>query len=205
ESSTLDFWFSELLDRYIQYNNWLNYGRPKCFWITGFFNPNGFLTAIRQEVTRMHHGWSLNTVTIDNMVLRSYKDDIREAPTEGVYVYGLYLEGASWDRKNTRLHESQNKVIYVPMPIIYIYAINPSVVADPKLGIMMMTTNKKLRLDQISFRSKRQDVAPYIYLCPVYKKSIRTDLHFITMLKLESNDIPEHGILRSVALLCDIK
>ncbi|CAF5121656.1 unnamed protein product [Rotaria magnacalcarata] len=26
ESSTLDFWFSELLDRYIQYNNWLNYG-----------------------------------------------------------------------------------------------------------------------------------------------------------------------------------
>ncbi|CAF3344497.1 unnamed protein product [Rotaria socialis] len=81
ESSELGFWFSELLDRYIQYNNWLNYSRPKCFWITGFFNPNGFLTAMRQEVTRMHHEWSLDTVTIDNMVLRSSKDDIREAPT----------------------------------------------------------------------------------------------------------------------------
>jgi hypothetical protein len=42
----------------------------------------GFLTAMRQEVTRLHKGWSLDTVTIDNIVLRSYKDDIREAPTE---------------------------------------------------------------------------------------------------------------------------
>ena len=37
---------------------------------------------MRQEVTRMHKGWSLDTVTIDNQVLRLYKDDIREAPTE---------------------------------------------------------------------------------------------------------------------------
>ncbi|CAF4008631.1 unnamed protein product [Rotaria magnacalcarata] len=205
ESSTLGFWFSELLDRYTQYNNWLNYGRPKCFWMTGFFNPNGFLTAMRQEVTRMHQGWSLDTVTIDNIVLRSYKDDIREAPTEGVYVYGLYLEGAGWDRKNTRLHESQNKVVYVQMPVIHIFAINPSV-ANQKAGLMI--TNKKARLNQISFREKRHDqssIAPHIYMCPVYKKPIRTDLHFVAMLKLASNNISEHWILRGVALLCDIK
>jgi len=45
-------------------------------------NNLGFLTAMRQEVTRMHKGWSLDSVTIDNMVLRIYKDDIREAPAE---------------------------------------------------------------------------------------------------------------------------
>ena len=37
---------------------------------------------MRQEVTRIHKGWSLDTVTIDNHVLRLYKDDIREAPAE---------------------------------------------------------------------------------------------------------------------------
>ncbi|CAF4197044.1 unnamed protein product, partial [Rotaria sordida] len=164
----------------------------------------GFLTAMRQEVTRMHKGWSLDTVTIDNIVLRSYKDDIREAPNEGVYVYGLYLEGAGWNRKNIRLHESQNKVVYVQMPVIHIFAINPSVTNQTN-GIV---TSKKLRLNQISLRTKRNDqvsIAPYIYMCPLYKKPIRTDLHFITMLKLASNDIPEHWILRGVALLCDIK
>ena len=72
---------------------------------TGFFNPNSkspvvlyqifmfslltisFLTAMRQEITRMHKGCSLNTVIIDNQVLRFYKDDIREAPTEVSTIY----------------------------------------------------------------------------------------------------------------------
>ncbi len=115
-------------------------------------------------------------------------------------MYGLYLEGAGWDRKNARLHESQNKVVYVQMPVIHIFAINPNV-TNPSTGII----DKKSRF---SFRGKRTDqisIAPYIYLCPVYKKPMRTDLHFITMLKLPSNDIPEHWILRGVALLCDIK
>jgi len=162
----------------------------------------GFLTAMRQEVTRMHKGWSLDTVTIDNLVLRLYKDDIRDPPIQGVYVYGLYLEGAGWNRKYSRLHESQNKIVYVQMPVIHIFAINPTV-TNQSNGIVV--TDKKSRF---SFRGKRNDqisIAPYVYMCPVYKKPMRTDLHFITMLKLASNDIPEHWILRGVALLCDIK
>ncbi|KAK9298339.1 hypothetical protein QLX08_008257 [Tetragonisca angustula] len=176
ESSSLGFWYTELLDRNKQFSTWLHTGRPAKFWMTGFFNPQGFLTAMRQEVTRAHKGWALDNVTLHNEVLRYTAEEIKTEPQEGVYVYGLFLEGAGWDRRNNRLCESANKVLYVLMPVIHIFALYNVPDKDPKL-----------------------------YQCPVYKKPQRTYVLFITPLWLQTIRPPEFWILRGVALLCDIK
>uniref|UniRef100_A0A6I8MYJ8 Dynein axonemal heavy chain 5 n=1 Tax=Ornithorhynchus anatinus TaxID=9258 RepID=A0A6I8MYJ8_ORNAN len=175
ESSTLGFWFTELLERNRQFNAWIFEGRPNCFWMTGFFNPQGFLTAMKQEITRANKGWALDSMVLCNEVTKWMKDDISAPPTEGVYVYGLYLEGAGWDKRNLKLIESKPKVLFELMPIIRIYAEN--------------NTSKD----------------PRLYPCPIYKKPIRTDQNYIATVDLRTVQSPEHWILRGVALLCDVK
>eukprot|EP00118_Oscarella_pearsei_P013119 m.101516 g.101516 ORF g.101516 m.101516 type:complete len:4701 (+) comp37133_c1_seq2:73-14175(+) len=177
KSSTLGFWFTELLERDTQFRTWCFEGRPNVFWMTGFFNPQGFLTAMRQEVTRAHKGWALDSVVLYNDVLRQYKDDITSPPQEGVYIHGLSLDGAGWDRRNGKLVESANKVLFTQMPIVWIYAINVAAGQD----------------------------ASKFYQCPVYKKPMRTDLNYITTLVLKTTQNPEHWTMRGVALLCDTK
>ncbi|CAL4067260.1 unnamed protein product, partial [Meganyctiphanes norvegica] len=177
ESSTLGFWFTELLERNQQFVRWLNFGRPKSFWITGFFNQQGFLTAMRQEVTRQHKGWALDCVILQNLVTKFNAEDIHEQPPEGVYVHGLFLEGGGWDRKNGKLTESRPKILYEPMPVVYLYAVNTTSGKDPML-----------------------------YECPIYRKPQRTDHNYVGSIDLEtSHYYPSHWTLRGVALLCDIK
>ncbi|KAM6954364.1 dynein axonemal heavy chain 8-like [Aplochiton taeniatus] len=176
ESSTLGFWFTELLERNTQFYSWVFEGRPKTFWMTGFFNPQGFLTAMRQEVTRAHKGWALDMVTLHNEILKQSREEITTTPAEGVFVYGLYLDGAGWDRRNSRLIEATPKVLFTPLPVIHMFAINSTAPKDPKL-----------------------------YICPVYKKPRRTDLTYITGVVMRTVQPPDHWILRGVALLCDIK
>ena len=43
----------------------------------------GFLTAMRQEITRAHKGWALDSVVLMNDVTKMMKEDITTAPGEG--------------------------------------------------------------------------------------------------------------------------
>uniref|UniRef100_A0A3Q2ECE7 Dynein, axonemal, heavy chain 5 n=1 Tax=Cyprinodon variegatus TaxID=28743 RepID=A0A3Q2ECE7_CYPVA len=176
-SSTLGFWFTELLERNHQFQAWIFEGRPNCFWMTGFFNPQGFLTAMKQEITRANKGWALDRMVLRNEVTRWMKDDINNPPGEGVYVYGLYLEGAGWDRRNCRLVDSKPKVLFEMMPVIRMYAENNG---------------------KVSYEKKN-------YSAPIYKKPARTDLNYIAAVDLKTVFPPEKWILRGVALLCDVK
>ena len=131
---------------------------------------------MRQEVTRAHKGWALDSVVLHNDVTKYMKEEINAPPPEGVYVHGLFLDGAAWDRKGCKLHESPAKILFTRLPIVHVYAINNTGPKDPKL-----------------------------YMCPVYKKPRRTDLTYITGLLLKTTQKPEHWIMRGVALLCDIE
>lgn len=41
---------------------------------------------------------------------------------EGVYVHGIFLEGASWDKRTAKLVESPPKILFSNLPIIRMFA-----------------------------------------------------------------------------------
>ena len=93
-----------------------------------------------------------------------------------MYVYGLFLDGAGWNRTNSMLAEQQPKVLYVPLPVIHIFAINST-----------------------AGRDTRQ------YECPIYRKPRRTDQEYVCMVDLKTTKPPDHWVRRGVALLCNTK
>ena len=111
----LGIWYSGLITRDTQYRTWLASGRPTSFWMTGFFNPQGFLTAVQQEITRAHkaENWALDSVVMHADVTDIPNADVcRGSPKEGVYVHGLYMDGAAWHSHDSTIVESEPKKLF---------------------------------------------------------------------------------------------
>lgn len=179
---SLSKWIQGLLDRHHQLNNWITKDRPPSFWLTGFFNPQGFLTAMKQEVTRQKKAqqWSLDEVDYTTEVWkeRIEGDNGRiegktiNAPPEGALIHGLYLEGAGWDTKDKRLVDSQPKKPIITFPIIHVSA---------------MTTAPQQGGPGLGMKAKHDDKAgeKSFYSCPVYKYAKRNDRYLVFRVNLK--------------------
>lgn len=95
-------WINDLKKRVEFMNNWLVNGNPNSYWISGFFFPQGFLTGVLQTHARK------SKIPIDELYFKFKILDVDAEsctikPTDGVFVSGLYLEGAAWEKKKKSL------------------------------------------------------------------------------------------------------
>lgn len=177
QSPTLGLWMTSLLDRTAQLLDWLTAGRPKAYWLAGFFNPQGFLTAVQQEVSRENAGWSLDRTAIRTEVMPGlYKKEADRKPrvSVGVLVWGLYLEAAAWG--GTALVDQPPNELFSEIPCVLVTA------------------------QLIKPQSGEQQYYP----CPVYATRQRTGLNFIFVANFPIVDPVRKWILRGVACLCNI-
>lgn len=68
----------------------------------------------------------IDTLGWEFMVLTVEEYTIVEKPISGVYVKGMFLEGAGWDKKTANLIEPQPMQLVCPMPLIHFKPVEQS-------------------------------------------------------------------------------
>ncbi|KAI3432720.1 hypothetical protein D9Q98_004263 [Chlorella vulgaris] len=175
EASGSGSWFAGLLAGHDQLARWLAGGRPKSYWMSGFFNPQGFLTAVKQEVARRNK-WPLDAVLLSSGCTK-YADEsaVKAAPEDGVHVHGLFLDGAAWGGKENRLVEQERGALFAPLPVMHLTA------------VLAKDRRKAGVVDLPCYRGKR-----------------RTGQRYIDSLMLRSGDPASKWVLRGAAILCSV-
>jgi len=148
------------------------------------------LTGTLQNYARKYQV-AIDTVDFNFVVQKSFGKDIAKRPDDGVYIYGLFLEGARWDALEHCLAESQPKELFVDFPAIHL---------TPQVN--------------------RKPPTEGVYSCPCYKTTVRAGLlsttghstNFVLMVELPSKEpcsgnfhkyietFSAHWIKRAVAL-----
>jgi dynein heavy chain len=172
----LTAWYNDVLKRYEQLAAWTagDIVTPYSVWLPGLFNPKAFLTAVMQTYARANK-LPLDVMTFMTEVTRfTAPEQITEAAPLGVYIHGLVIEGARWDREDACLKDSNPNELHPLMPLIQV---------------------KPVTADEF--------VSEGYYQCPVYTNMQRANVYspIVSMFTLKTQDPSHKWTLASVALL----
>merc|ERR1712000_390111 len=172
----LGSWFSNLVNRAKQLQDWSgDLGLPKSTWLPGLFNPQSFLTAVKQTTAR-RNDWALDKTTSSYDVTKKQVEDITAPSRDGAFIHGLILESARWDEKAGCVEDSRPRELFCIMPVIMVKAVT----ADSK-------------------RDSNRDQ----YECPVYKTQ-RRGATFVFSAGLRSKVPVSKWVLAGVGLLMEV-
>jgi len=175
-------WIKDYHARIAFMRSWLTLGPPASFWLPGFFFPQGFMTGVLQMHARKY------SIPIDSLSFGfkvasfSQPEQVTSPPVDGIFIHGLYVDGARWDPTAGCLVDSEPGVMVAPLPVIHFQPVKG---AEPP-----------------------QDQ----YQCPLYKTSVRagvlsttgqsTNFVLCVSLPIRPGTDSDYWVLQGVALLC---
>jgi dynein heavy chain, axonemal len=178
----LGSWLDNLKDRLEQISAWkedpLNI--PRVTYLNRLFNPQSFLTAIKQVVSQANK-YELNKLYIQTDITKRQIEQIEPVTKEktflGAYVTGMFVQGARWDVNNGCIEESLPKKLFSKVPVVFCRAL------------------------QLQPEGKEDKT---FYQCPVYKTELRGATYVFTA-QLKTRSPPDKWVLAGVAVILDVE
>mmetsp|Transcript_30720 Transcript_30720/g.59916 ORF Transcript_30720/g.59916 Transcript_30720/m.59916 type:complete len:4305 (+) Transcript_30720:116-13030(+) len=179
----LSGWVTDLIQRLQMFTTWIEKGAPGCYWMSGFFFTQSFLTGTMQNYARKY-SIAIDELGLDFEVMAHIDPEKTEPPKDGCYIHGLFLEGSRWCTKTNAIAEPYKRQLTSIFPVIWF---------KPQ-------EKKKIPTNKL------------VYPCPVYKESKRAGIltttgkssNYVLPIMLPSTKHESHWVKRGVAFLCQL-
>lgn len=76
------------------------------------------MTGTLQNYARKH-SFPIDTISFGYEIISTPQTEISEAPEDGCYVYGLFMEGARFDLALNSITDSRPKELYTQLPVLH--------------------------------------------------------------------------------------
>jgi len=120
---------------------------PPSLWISGLWNPRGFVAAVLQVSARAK-GQGLDSMRALAEFTVTWPEDLWAQPDEGVHAHGFYMDGARWDVGRQLIVDAEPRELHPEMPVMLIRGVQAAEVPTAD-----------------------------VYICPVYQAAVRGPTH----------------------------
>eukprot|EP00961_Rhodomonas_salina_P063759 857225-Rhodomonas_salina.14 len=188
-------YINDFLERLAFLQRWIDDKMPTVYWMPGFFFVHAFMTGGMQNFARKY-GLPVDTLNFEHHMMP--ESDYGKPPEDGIYTYGLFSEASRWNAETQELDESEPKVLFAPMPIIWFL---PKEMPAPRLDWKEEEKN--------AFGAPKSEG---FYVSPVYNTSARRgtlsttghSTNYVCPIVIPSSKPQSHWIKRGTALLMQL-